>query len=188
MKPLFSLILITVLILTTHICSANPIPIPPDSGENGSGEISLIPFLIYLFDFTVDAVVLVITFIILRKSALIKSLKFIVYAFLVATGGIIIDWASLMFSDYISSLVSYRPYIRILWFSFYEWTGIVSFGLLSFALLFLYNYWLSLKLFKFNKKEAIVIGTTIGIFTNPVFFSLIISIFQYLFSGPVPPL
>jgi len=58
---------------------------------------------------------------------------------------------------------------------FFLSTGIIT-GIIGFFVLGFYNYWLSKKYLNLNHKEAIVIGTIMGIFSNPAWF------LAYLFS------
>jgi len=134
--------------------------------------------IIFGINFILNFIILLVGYLILKKISLIKSWKFLKYTFFVTLGGAIIDFG---LSYFLISLLGQ------LWSStihspdqvemrmFFLSTGIIT-GIIGFFVLGFYNYWLSKKYLNLNHKEAIVIGTIMGIFSNPAWF------LAYLFS------
>jgi hypothetical protein len=109
-------------------------------------------------DLVVDAAVLIVGYSILRRFDVIASWDFAKYVVIVMIAGLLIDLLSTV------SLGS----------------GKTAYALLAFTLLSLYNFSLSRKIFDINRREALVIGLFMGIFTNPAISFLFIHIYHPL--------
>ena len=134
--------------------------------------------VIFGINFILNLIVLLIGYLIIKKTSLIKSWKFLKYTFFVTLGGAIIDFGLSYF------LISILVQLWSLIFHsagqgergmFYLSTGVIA-GVIGFFVLGFYNYWLSKKYLNLNHKEALLIGIIMGILTNPAWF------LAYLFS------
>ena len=99
-----------------------------------------------VIDFVVDGVVLIICYSLLRQSDVILSWNFAKYVVVVMTGGLAIDLAC----------------------AFAINTSVILYASVAFILLSFYNFSLSRTTFEIDRWHAVVIGTVMGIFTNPV--------------------
>ena len=99
-----------------------------------------------VIDFVVDGVVLVICYSFLRQSDVIPSWDFVKYVVIVMIGGLAIDLAC----------------------AFAMNTSVILYDFVAFILLSFYNFSLSRTTFEIDRWQAVVIGTAMGIFTNPV--------------------
>jgi len=138
----------------------SPWPGPgPDFGPEPTPFLpQLLRFLkILCLDFIVNAFVLGVGYLILKRKSLIKSWKFLKYVFFVTIGGALIDLI------YVGG--QYMRYNISILFDLSV--------LLTFLGLVFYNYWLSKRFFNLTKKQAIFIGLIMGIFTNPALASFI---------------
>ena len=106
------------------------------------------------FNFIINAFILAIAYLVIKRKDLIKSWKFLKYILFVTIGGFLINIIATFLDFYIMD--------RILT----EMSRLRIFITLLFLGLLTYNYWLSRKFFNLVKKQAILIGVIMGIFSN----------------------
>lgn len=142
------------------------------------GEFFLFAVPIFAIDFIFNFLILVLAYLFIKKKNFIKSLRFLWYVFLVTFGGFIIDIITLLlvmnvYDELVIASSKVPPVI----------IPEIAYILVSFIPLALYNYFLSKKFYNLNKKEALIIGLFMGIFTNPGFLFVIYSLTGW---GDVP--
>jgi hypothetical protein len=162
-------ILVTALYLLFPVnqALADMVP-PPVDGKILSMEI----IFSIVANFLINSVILTIVYLILRKVNLVKSWSYLRYIFFVTIGGFLIDYIFV----YGEFLTGYKgPIIGVDTSSqeLLRQAAIVSyfFTFLTFIGLFVYNYLLSKKLFQLTRTQAVLIGLTMGILTNPIIFT-----------------
>jgi len=138
------------------------------------------PFLLLIFlfiDFIAYALILSISYLILKKANLIKSRQFLKYIFFLTIGGGLIKLVIGILIDYLSLIFSCEQ--DEIW-------AMILVGIPFLSPIFLigfYNYWLSRRTFNLDKKQTIFISVIIGIFS---FFMAIIKVeiapFRYICS------
>ncbi|MCZ2845623.1 MAG: hypothetical protein O2U61_03880 [Candidatus Bathyarchaeota archaeon] len=122
-------------------------------------------------NFIVNSVILTVGYLVLKRKKIIKSWKFLKYIFFVTLGGAIID-VVLVYSSIIllSKFIRFLPIYSV--YQLIDQPGVRLFslfvGVVGFFILGFYNYWLSKKCLNLIQKEAIIIGSIIGVLTNPV--------------------
>lgn len=125
--------------------------LPPGSDINSS-------IIFIISNFLINAIILSVVYIILKKAFLLKSLKFWDYIILVTIGGFLIDFIFVVGNYYLSYLA---------------WIFIIITSLV----LLIYNYYLSKMFFKPTSREALLVGLVMGILTNPI---IGVSLYGYL--------
>jgi hypothetical protein len=132
-------------------CYANPIAMDFDSMMIGTeGNLGIMRHVVQVVrvDFVIDLCVLVVGFIMIRRAHHLKTWKFIIYLPIVVIGGLAID----ELSPHLGHALMLSPLLRFL---------------LTFTLLFAFNFILCLILFRFPIREAGLIAVLMGLLTHP---------------------
>jgi hypothetical protein len=148
-------IIVTMLIIFCPFsaCFANPITPFPSFG----GTFTINMYYALVIDCLADFIALLLAYLVIRNVQAAVKVKFLPYWALVVLGGIIIDAVSPVPTIVISFLFLPPQGLDLL-------IGFISAG----AILYFYNGFLSKKFFKLEDNQARVIGTVMGILTNPV--------------------
>lgn len=119
---------------------------------------------IFIVYFVVSAFLLSVSYLILRRRKIVKSLKFFKYIFLAAAGGFIIDiliWGPVGSLDKLETAEKVVLPSKLM----------VIILLASFFFIFLgigfYNYWLSRIFFEMSKREYVFVAIVMAIFVIP---------------------
>lgn len=139
------------LVFCSGICTANPIVLIPKTGnfslDTGTG---------LMINFAADFLAVCIGYLLIKKIRVLFRWRFLPYLAFVFIGGYIID------------ILAFIP-TGFFFLSFHA--DIVCFLVLFLTaglFLYLFNSWLSQKLFALQLKEKIIIGLIIALLTNPV--------------------
>ena len=136
-------------------CFANPIAMDFGSimvgTEDNPGLMRHVVQVITI-DFLIDLSVLIVGFIMIRKTGCLKTLRFIPYLLIVIIGGLAIDEFGIIFRDIL------------------HWGPLAMFVLI-FLLLFGFSFFLCMMFYGLPYKEAGIIAILMGLLTHPDFYS-----------------
>jgi len=140
------------IILFSDLCYANPIVI----GIPNTGKFSLDTGTGLMINFAADFLAVFIGYMIIKKIKTLFNWRFLPYLAFVFLGGIIIDILAFVPTGFFF-LIFHADHLSFL----------ILF-LLAGLFLYLFNSWLSEKLFGLELKEKIVVGFVMALLTNPV--------------------
>jgi hypothetical protein len=146
------LLIAVIFALLAGNCYANPIVI----GVPHMGKLSLGTSLGLMINFIADFIALCLGYLLIKKIGTLVCWKFLLYIGMVFLGGIIIDVLAII------------PFQVLFFLMPIEKLSMLILFLLAGLLLYLFNSWLSEKLFNLEIKEKIVIGIVMALLTNPV--------------------
>jgi hypothetical protein len=134
------------------VCYANPIVIGPPS----AGKFALSTNLGLVIDFAADLVALFVGFLLIKNIKVVVTWKFLPYFLMVFLGGLIIDVMAILSIQVFSFMLPMENVTILVLF------------LVAGLFLYLFNSWLSEKVFDLDITEKAVIGIVMAVLTNPV--------------------
>jgi hypothetical protein len=145
--------LISVLsLLFAGICYANPIVVgPPDLGV-----FSFNTKLGLMINLVADFTAICIGYLIIKRIRTLVCWRFLVYLGMVFLGGVIID------------VLTFVPCAVFFFFDPQAKVGMIMLFFLAGMFLYLFNSWLSEKIFDLELSEKVIIGLVMALLTNPV--------------------